>query len=101
MDGTLGLEEIDASIKPDDFHFARTPNLPREYPCRRSLSWATQKQSRAKRRGACHALDRLFNAAIAQGRSLEALAPFDTVSFVFQRVWARRLDLYSQAQAID
>ena len=86
MDGTLGLEEIDAAIKPDDFHFARTrliclENTHAGVPL--PLGYAEAVQALSERRGLAMHLDgaRLFNAAIAQSRSLEALtAPFDTVS---------------------
>ena len=86
MDGTLDLEEIDAAIKPDDFHFARTrliclENTHAGVPL--PLGYAEAVQALSERRGLAMHLDgaRLFNAAIAQSRSLEALtAPFDTVS---------------------
>ena len=86
MDGTLGLEEIDAAIKPDDFHFARTrliclENTHAGVPL--PLGYAEAVQALSERRGLAMHLDgaRLFNAAIAQSRSPEALAaPFDTVS---------------------
>jgi threonine aldolase len=85
-DGTLPLADIEAAIKPDDPHFARTrlfalentiggKVLPRDY-----VEAAT---ALARRHGlACH-LDgaRVFNAAVASNVPVAELArPFDSVS---------------------
>jgi threonine aldolase len=85
-DGTLLLADIEAAIKPDDPHFARTrlftlentiggKILPRDY-----VQAAT---ALARRHGlACH-LDgaRVFNAAVASKvPAAELAAPFDSVS---------------------
>ncbi len=85
-DGTLDLAQVEAAIKPDDFHFARTRllclentlagvPLPLDYPPRvRALC--------DRHRLSLH-LDgaRLFNAAAADGVPAAALAaPFDSVS---------------------
>ena len=91
MDGTLGLEEIDAAIKPDDFHFARSrliclENTHAGVPL--PLGYAEAVASLSERRGIAMHLDgaRLFNAAIAQNRSPEALsAPFDSVSICLSK----------------
>ena len=86
MDGTLSLEDIDAAIKPDDFHFARSrliclENTHAGVPL--PLGYAEAVASLSERRGLSMHLDgaRLFNAAIAQNRTAAALAaPFDSVS---------------------
>ena len=85
-DGTLDLDAVEAVIKPDDFHFARTrllclentlagTPLPLDYPHRaRALC--------DRRKLAMH-LDgaRIFNAAIAGGVPVTALtSAFDSVS---------------------
>ena len=74
------------------------PNLPREYPCRRSLSFGLRRSSPGAKRtsGLAMHLDgaRLFNAAIAQSRSPEALAaPFDTVSVCLSKGLGAPVDL--------
>ena len=86
IDGTLALEEIEAAIKPDDFHFARSrliclENTHAGEPL--PLGYAEAVGALSERRGLSMHLDgaRLFNAAIAQNRSPAALAaPFDSVS---------------------
>ena len=91
MDGTLGLEEIDSAIKPDDFHFARSrliclENTHAGVPL--PLGYAEAVAALSERRGLAMHLDgaRLFNAAIAQNRSPEALAaPFDSVSICLSK----------------
>ena len=90
-DGTMALADIEAAIKPDDAHFARTrllalentiggKVLPTEY-----VQAATEL---AKRHGlGCH-LDgaRLFNAAVALSVPAATLAqPFDTVSICLSK----------------
>jgi len=85
-DGTLPLDALDAAVKPDDPHFARTRLLalentwhgrvlPQEYVIA-ACDWA-------RSRGLATHLDgaRLFNAAVASGKSARELAaPFDSVS---------------------
>ena len=91
IDGTLGLEEIDSAIKPDDFHFARSrliclENTHGGVPL--PLGYAEAVAALSERRGLAMHLDgaRLFNAAIAQNRSPEALAaPFDSVSICLSK----------------
>jgi threonine aldolase len=70
-DGTLALEEIEAAIKPDDAHFARTRLLALENTLGGKLlpfAYVQQATALAKSRGLNRHLDgaRLFNAAVAQ-----------------------------------
>jgi len=70
-DGTLVLDEIEAAIKPDDAHFARTRLLTLENTLGGKLLPLDYVQSAtdlAQRRGLARHLDgaRLFNAAVAQ-----------------------------------
>jgi threonine aldolase len=95
-DGTMALADIEAAIKPDDPHYARTrlltlgntwggQVLPADY-----VAAAT---ALARSRGLATHLDgaRLFNAAVATdaGAPLQAAralaAPFDTVSVCFSK----------------
>ncbi len=85
-DGTLPLELIEAAIKPDDPHFARTRLLALENTIGGKvlpIDYVDAATALARRHGlACH-LDgaRVFNAAVALGVPVEKLArPFDTVS---------------------
>jgi threonine aldolase len=86
FDGTLTLDDIEAAIKPIDFHFARSrviclENTHAGEPL--PLGYAEAVASLAERHGLGMHLDgaRLFNAALAQNRMPAALAaPFDTVS---------------------
>lgn len=85
-DGTIALAAIEAAIKPDDPHFARTRLLALENTIGGKILPAEYVQAAtalAKRHGlACH-LDgaRLFNAAVALDTPAAILAqPFDTVS---------------------
>ncbi|HEV3106422.1 MAG TPA: low-specificity L-threonine aldolase [Trinickia sp.] len=85
-DGTLLLADIEAAIKPDDPHFARTRLLALENTIGGKVltpEYVEAATALARRHGlACH-LDgaRVFNAAAALGLSVETLArPFDTVS---------------------
>ena len=79
-DGTLLLSEIEAAIKPDDPHFARTRLLALENTLGGKLlplDYLQQATALARSRGLnCH-LDgaRLFNAAVAQVAQLGAGAP--------------------------
>ena len=86
FDGTLTLDDIEAAIKPTDFHFARSrviclENTHAGEPL--PLGYAEAVASSAEQHGLGMHLDgaRLFNAALAQNRTPAALAaPFDTVS---------------------
>lgn len=70
-DGTLALDEIDAAIKPDDAHFARTRLLALENTLGGKLlpfDYVQQATALAQSRGLSRHLDgaRLFNASVAQ-----------------------------------
>ncbi len=70
-DGTLALEDIEAAIKPDDAHFARTRLLALENTQGGKLlpfDYLQQATQLAHRRGLSRHLDgaRLFNAAVEQ-----------------------------------
>jgi threonine aldolase len=70
-DGTLLLSDIEAAIKPDDAHFARTRMLALENTLGGKLlplDYVQQATSLAKSKGLMRHLDgaRLFNAAVAQ-----------------------------------
>jgi threonine aldolase len=85
-DGSLALADIEAYIKPDDVHFARTRLLALENTIGgRVLGADYMKQATglARARGLATHLDgaRICNAAVKQGIGLrEAAAGFDTVS---------------------
>jgi len=90
-DGTLPLTEIEAVIKPDDFHFARTRLVCIEntfsgrvlpYGYVESLgSFCTARSLRLHMDGA-----RFFNACVASGRSAaEVAAPCDSVSICLSK----------------
>jgi len=90
-DGTLLLSDIDAAIKPDDAHFARTRLLCLENTWNGQvlpLAYVEAATTLARRRGLATHLDgaRLFNAAMASDVSAAELArPFDTVSVCFSK----------------
>ncbi len=70
-DGTLLLEEIEAAIKPDDAHYARTRLLALENTIGGKLlpmDYVQQAAELARSKGLARHLDgaRLFNAAVAQ-----------------------------------
>ncbi len=72
-DGTLALSEIEAAIKPDDAHFAKTRLLALENTLGGKLlpfDYVQQATQLAKSRGLATHLDgaRLFNAATAQAQ---------------------------------
>lgn len=85
-DGTLELAEVEAAIKPDDPHFARTRLLALENTIGgRVLSrdYLGQALALARRRSLCTHLDgaRIFNAAAHLGTKVKPLcAGFDSVS---------------------
>jgi threonine aldolase len=99
-DGSIALVDIEANIKPDDAHFARTRLLALENTWGGKvlpLAYIEEATALARRRGLATHLDgaRLFNAAVEQaarrGASdarAEALAissHFDTVSVCFSK----------------
>ncbi|MBX3585061.1 MAG: aminotransferase class I/II-fold pyridoxal phosphate-dependent enzyme [Ramlibacter sp.] len=76
-DGTLPLADIEAAIKPDDAHFARTRLLALENTLGGKLlpmAYVEQATALARRHGLSRHLDgaRLFNAAVAQAHSVRA-----------------------------
>ncbi|MDO8862853.1 low-specificity L-threonine aldolase [Haliea sp. E1-2-M8] len=78
-DGTLALEDIEAAIKADDVHFARSRLLAMENTHGGRVmpdGYQAQVRALADRHGLRVHLDgaRLFNAAVASGRSLVQLA---------------------------
>lgn len=98
-DGSMRIEDIEAAIKPDDPHFARTRLLSLENTCGGQLlpmSFIEAAKDLVDRRGLAMHLDgaRLFNAAVAQaaqtGRSAfdearRISAAFDSVSVCFSK----------------
>jgi len=94
-DGTMALADIEAAIKPDDAHFARTRLLALENTWGGQVlppAYVQAATSLARSRGLATHLDgaRLFNAAVASGGDARAAArvlaePFDTVSVCFSK----------------
>lgn len=98
-DGTLALADIEAAIKPDDAHFARTRLLCLENTFGGQvleLSYLREATALARRHGLATHLDgaRLFNAAVALAQrgggdalaiARETAALFDTVSVCFSK----------------
>ena len=90
-DGTLDLVAVEAAIKPDDSHFARTRALALENTIGgRVLPLAYMREAAAlsRRRGLATHLDgaRIFNAAVKLGISARELAAgFDTVSICLSK----------------
>lgn len=85
-DGSIALADIEAAIKPDDPHFARTRLLALENTVGGrvvSRAYLESAIALARRRGLSTHLDgaRVFNAAVALDTSVKALcAGFDSVS---------------------
>jgi threonine aldolase len=85
-DGTLPLADIEAAIKPDDAHFARTRLIALENTIGGRVlpgGYAQAVRDLADRRGLALHLDgaRLWNAAVAQGVAPRAIAQgFESVS---------------------
>jgi len=85
-DGTLDLAEVEAAIKPDDAHFARTRLLALENTIGGRViqrAYLEDALALAERRGLATHLDgaRIFNAAVALGVPAAALVKgFDSVS---------------------
>jgi threonine aldolase len=90
-DGTLALADIEAAIKPDDEHFARTKLLCLENTWNGKvlpLRYIEEATALARRRGLATHLDgaRLFNAVVASGTPVGGIARhFDTVSVCFSK----------------
>jgi threonine aldolase len=90
-DGTLALADIEAAIKPDDAHFARTRLLCLENTWGGKvlpLAYLEEARALAKRHGLALHLDgaRLFNAAVASNTAPRAIAQyFDSVSVCFSK----------------
>ena len=95
VDGSLALADIEANIKPDDAHFARTRLLALENTIGGKvlpLSYLADASALAKRHGLGRHLDgaRLFNAAVAAGGDPYAATRdithhFDSVSVCFSK----------------
>ena len=85
-DGTLDLAEVEAAIKPDDPHFARTRLLALENTITGRViprKYFDEALALAKRRGLATHLDgaRIFNAAVKLGMPVKDLCRgFDSVS---------------------
>lgn len=90
-DGRLALDKIEAAIKPDDSHFARTRLLCLENTLGgrvMPLDYLRAATALARRRGLATHLDgaRLFNAAAACGLPVREIAEgFDSVSICFSK----------------
>ena len=90
-DGTLALVDIEAAIKPDDAHFARTRLLALENTWGGQvlpLPYIEAATALARSRGLATHLDgaRLFNAAVASGAAAREIAlHFDSVSVCFSK----------------
>ncbi|HET7865300.1 MAG TPA: low-specificity L-threonine aldolase [Burkholderiaceae bacterium] len=90
-DGTLALADIEAQIKPDDAHFARTRLLTLENTWGGKilpLPYLEQATALARRRGLATHLDgaRLFNAAVGGGVPARQITRFfDSVSVCFSK----------------
>jgi threonine aldolase len=90
-DGTIRLEDIEAAIKPDDAHFARTRLLCLENTFGGKvlpLAYVQQATALARQRGLATHLDgaRLFNAAVASAVPAREIARhFDSVSVCFSK----------------
>jgi threonine aldolase len=94
-DGTLPLEAIEAAVKPDDAHFARTRLLCLENTLGgrvMPLHYLQEATTLARSKGLATHLDgaRLFNAAVASGGDAKASAQaiaqcFDSVSVCFSK----------------
>ena len=90
-DGTLALADIEAAIKPNDDHFARTRLLALENTLGGKalpVSYMEAATALAKRRGLATHVDgaRLFNAAVKLGVPARDIAQhFDSVSVCFSK----------------
>ena len=96
-DGTLALADIEAAVKPDDDHYARSRLLALENTLGGKLipqSYIEEATALARRLGLATHLDgaRLFNAAVAQAAGADAYGEarriarcFDSVSVCFSK----------------
>lgn len=90
-DGTIALEDIEANIKPDDAHFAKTRLLALENTWGGNilpLGYIEQATALARKKGLATHLDgaRLFNAAVGSGTPVQQIAQhFDSVSVCFSK----------------
>ncbi len=90
-DGTLNLADIEAAVKPDDAHFARSRLLCLENTWNGNAlppAYIEQALALARRHGLSTHLDgaRLFNAAVASGVAVETIAgAFNSVSVCFSK----------------
>jgi len=90
-DGSIPLERIAAAIKPLDDHFARTRLLALENTIGGKVlpaAYVAEATGLVRARGLSTHLDgaRVFNAAVASGQPLKALAAgFDSVSICFSK----------------
>ncbi|MBU6951429.1 low-specificity L-threonine aldolase [Hahella sp. HN01] len=90
-DGTIPLAKIEAAIKPDDFHFARTRLLSLENTIGGKVipqDYIRNATDLARRRGLATHLDgaRLFNATVKQGiEPKEVTQYFDSVSICLSK----------------
>ncbi|ABC27750.1 Threonine aldolase [Hahella chejuensis KCTC 2396] len=90
-DGTIPLAKIEAAIKPDDFHFARTRLLSLENTIGGKVipqDYIRNATELARRRGLATHLDgaRLFNATVKQGiNPKEVTQYFDSVSICLSK----------------
>ncbi len=94
-DGTLALKDIEAAIKPDDSHFARSRLLALENTLGGKLlpkAYLAEATVLVRKRGLATHLDgaRLFNAAVAMGgdpraNAREMASHFDSVSVCFSK----------------
>lgn len=94
-DGSIALADIEANIKPDDAHFAKTKLLALENTWGGNvlpIGYIEAATALARRKGLGTHLDgaRLFNAAVAMGgdaraRARTIAAHFDTVSVCFSK----------------
>ena len=94
-DGTLALKDIEAAIKPDDSHFARSRLLALENTLGGKLlpmAYLADATALVRKRGLATHLDgaRLFNAAVAMGgdpraNAREMASHFDSVSVCFSK----------------
>jgi threonine aldolase len=90
-DGTMALGDIEAAIKPDDAHYARTRVIALENTFGGrviAMDYMLDVAGIAKRHGLGLHLDgaRAFNAAVALGMDIaDFTAPFDTVSICLSK----------------
>ncbi len=90
-DGSILLADIEANIKPDDAHFAKTRLLALENTWGGQIlpqAYIEAATALARRKGLATHLDgaRVFNAAVASGVPVGEIArPFDSISVCFSK----------------